>query len=106
GEPRSPRSLRRRRRAHPRAPPRFGRWGASAKSRNDICRETTDTSLGATVRPPDPRAMASFMIEFMLMKTRVKISKGGQISIPATIRHRWGTSTVALDDQGDRVRSE
>jgi AbrB family looped-hinge helix DNA binding protein len=43
------------------------------------------------------------MIGFMLMKTRVRISKGGQISIPAPIRHRWGTSTVALDDQGDRV---
>jgi AbrB family looped-hinge helix DNA binding protein len=37
------------------------------------------------------------------MKKRMKISKGGQISIPASIRHRWGTSTVALDDQGDRI---
>ena len=43
------------------------------------------------------------MILFMLMRTRVRISKGGQISIPATIRHRWGTSTVALEDQGDRI---
>jgi len=39
----------------------------------------------------------------MSMKTRMRISKGGQISIPATIRHRWGTRTVALDDQGDRI---
>jgi AbrB family looped-hinge helix DNA binding protein len=39
----------------------------------------------------------------MIMKRRVKISKGGQISIPATIRHRWATSTVALEDQGDRI---
>jgi AbrB family looped-hinge helix DNA binding protein len=39
----------------------------------------------------------------MCMKTRMKISKGGQISIPARIRHRWGTSTVALEDQGDRI---
>ena len=31
------------------------------------------------------------------------VSKGGQISIPAAIRHRWGTSTVILDDQGDRI---
>lgn len=37
------------------------------------------------------------------MKRRLKISKGGQISIPAAIRHRWATSTVALDDQGDRI---
>lgn len=43
------------------------------------------------------------MIESMLMKARTKISKGGQISIPAAIRRRWGTSTVALDDQGDRL---
>ncbi|HEY4810854.1 MAG TPA: AbrB/MazE/SpoVT family DNA-binding domain-containing protein [Solirubrobacteraceae bacterium] len=33
----------------------------------------------------------------------MRISKGGQISIPAPIRHRWGTSTVALEDLGDRV---
>jgi len=37
------------------------------------------------------------------MKTRMKISKGGQVSIPAAIRHRWGTSTVVLDDQGDQI---
>lgn len=43
------------------------------------------------------------MIDFMIMKRRVKISKGGQISIPAAIRHRWATSTVALEDQGDRI---
>jgi len=39
----------------------------------------------------------------MLMKKRMKISKGGQLSVPASIRHRWGTSTVTLDDQGDRI---
>jgi bifunctional DNA-binding transcriptional regulator/antitoxin component of YhaV-PrlF toxin-antitoxin module len=33
----------------------------------------------------------------------MRISKGGQISVPALIRHRWGTSTVVLDDQGDRI---
>jgi AbrB family looped-hinge helix DNA binding protein len=43
------------------------------------------------------------MIVFMIMKLRLKISRGGQVSIPASIRHRWGTSTVALDDQGDRI---
>jgi bifunctional DNA-binding transcriptional regulator/antitoxin component of YhaV-PrlF toxin-antitoxin module len=43
------------------------------------------------------------MIDFMFMKTRMKISKGGQVSIPAPIRHRWATSTVTLDDQGDRI---
>jgi bifunctional DNA-binding transcriptional regulator/antitoxin component of YhaV-PrlF toxin-antitoxin module len=43
------------------------------------------------------------MIGFMIMKVRLKISRGGQVSIPASIRHRWGTSTLALDDQGDRI---
>ena len=46
------------------------------------------------------------MVRFMNMKMRVKITKGGQISIPAVIRHRWGTSTVALEDQGDRILLE
>lgn len=39
----------------------------------------------------------------MLMKKRMRISKGGQVSIPASIRHRWGTGTVALEDLGDRI---
>jgi hypothetical protein len=43
------------------------------------------------------------MVEFMIMKRRMKISKGGQISIPAAIRNRWATSTVALEDQGHRI---
>jgi bifunctional DNA-binding transcriptional regulator/antitoxin component of YhaV-PrlF toxin-antitoxin module len=38
----------------------------------------------------------------MIMKT-AKITRGGQISIPSNIRHRWGTSTLALEDLGDRV---
>jgi AbrB family looped-hinge helix DNA binding protein len=33
----------------------------------------------------------------------VKISRGGQISIPSGIRRRWGTSTLALEHLGDRV---
>lgn len=43
------------------------------------------------------------MIKFMNMKLRLRISKGGQVSIPARIRHRWGTSTVALSDEGHRI---
>jgi bifunctional DNA-binding transcriptional regulator/antitoxin component of YhaV-PrlF toxin-antitoxin module len=42
------------------------------------------------------------MISFMFMRT-AKITRGGQISIPSDIRHRWGTSTLTLDDLGDRV---
>lgn len=33
----------------------------------------------------------------------MKISKGGQISIPAVIRQRWGTATLTLEDRGDRI---
>jgi AbrB family looped-hinge helix DNA binding protein len=43
------------------------------------------------------------MIRFMIMKKRTRITRGGQISIPSSIRHRWGTSTVTLYDQGDRI---
>jgi AbrB family looped-hinge helix DNA binding protein len=34
---------------------------------------------------------------------RHKITKAGQVSIPAEVRERWGTSTVAIDDEGDRI---
>jgi bifunctional DNA-binding transcriptional regulator/antitoxin component of YhaV-PrlF toxin-antitoxin module len=34
---------------------------------------------------------------------RLRISKGGQVSIPADVRHRWGTHTVVAEDQGDRL---
>lgn len=37
------------------------------------------------------------------MKRRLRISKGGHITIPAAIRDRWATSTVVLDDQGSRI---
>lgn len=43
------------------------------------------------------------MVGSMVMKKRMRISKGGQLSIPAAVRHRWATSTVVLDDQGDRL---
>lgn len=34
---------------------------------------------------------------------RHKITKAGQVSIPAEIRHRWATSTVVIEDEGDRI---
>lgn len=37
------------------------------------------------------------------MRRRLSISRGGQISIPASIRHRWGVQTVVLEDQGERI---
>jgi len=43
------------------------------------------------------------MVNFMKMKKRMKISKGGQVSIPAPIRKRWGTATVTLEDRGGEI---
>jgi AbrB family looped-hinge helix DNA binding protein len=43
------------------------------------------------------------MVNFMNMKKRMKISKGGQVSIPAPIRKRWGTTTVTLEDRGGEI---
>ena len=52
---------------------------------------------------PLPGLSRGLMVDFMDMKTRMRISRGGQVSIPAAIRHRWGTSTVAMEDHGDWI---
>lgn len=39
----------------------------------------------------------------MFMSQRMKITRGGQITVPAIVRRRWGTSTVLVEDLGDRV---
>jgi hypothetical protein len=38
----------------------------------------------------------------MIMKT-LKVTRGGQISVPAEVRRRWRTSTLAMEDLGDRL---
>lgn len=38
----------------------------------------------------------------MIMK-RLKISAGGQVSVPATVRQRWNTRVVVADDRGDHL---
>lgn len=43
-----------------------------------------------------------FMLAFMLMKS-INISRGGQVSVPATVRKRWGTSRLTLEDRGDEL---
>lgn len=42
------------------------------------------------------------MVVFMTMKA-VKISSGGQISVPAEVRRRWNTSRVTIDDRGEEL---
>ena len=34
---------------------------------------------------------------------RYRITTSGQVSIPADVRRRWGTSVVTYDDLGDRL---
>ena len=42
------------------------------------------------------------MIAFMRMR-QLKISRGGQVSIPAEVRHRWKTSRLSLEDRGNEI---
>jgi bifunctional DNA-binding transcriptional regulator/antitoxin component of YhaV-PrlF toxin-antitoxin module len=37
-----------------------------------------------------------------IVKVR-RITAGGQLSLPAGVRRRWNTSSVAVDDHGDHV---
>lgn len=37
------------------------------------------------------------------MSERLKISRGGQISLPARVRHRWRAEAVVVEDHGDHV---
>lgn len=42
----------------------------------------------------------------VMMKRKVyrhRITRAGQVSIPAEIRERWGTALVSIEDGGDRV---
>ena len=42
------------------------------------------------------------MIISMAMR-RLRISRGGQVSVPAEVRRRWNTSRVTLEDRGDEL---
>jgi bifunctional DNA-binding transcriptional regulator/antitoxin component of YhaV-PrlF toxin-antitoxin module len=37
------------------------------------------------------------------MRQRLKITSGGQVSLPAAVRRRWGVSSVSIEDRGDEV---
>jgi bifunctional DNA-binding transcriptional regulator/antitoxin component of YhaV-PrlF toxin-antitoxin module len=37
------------------------------------------------------------------MKRRLKITSGGQVSLPAEIRRRWATRSVSIEDRGDEI---
>lgn len=37
------------------------------------------------------------------MADRLKITKAGQVSVPAQVRRRWNTSTVVAEDEGDHL---
>jgi bifunctional DNA-binding transcriptional regulator/antitoxin component of YhaV-PrlF toxin-antitoxin module len=38
----------------------------------------------------------------MIMR-RLRISAGGQVSVPAAVRQRWKTRVVTADDRGDHL---
>jgi AbrB family looped-hinge helix DNA binding protein len=40
-------------------------------------------------------------VSFAVM--RLRITAGGQVSIPAEVRRRWSTRELELEDQGDRI---
>jgi AbrB family looped-hinge helix DNA binding protein len=35
--------------------------------------------------------------------TIAKVTTSGQVSLPASVRKRWGTAQVIIEDEGDRV---
>ncbi|HEY1689236.1 MAG TPA: AbrB/MazE/SpoVT family DNA-binding domain-containing protein [Solirubrobacteraceae bacterium] len=37
------------------------------------------------------------------MNKRLVISRGGQVSVPASVRKRWGTRVVLAEDRGDEL---
>jgi bifunctional DNA-binding transcriptional regulator/antitoxin component of YhaV-PrlF toxin-antitoxin module len=37
------------------------------------------------------------------MAKRLVISRGGQVSVPAAVRKRWGTRAVTAEDHGDAL---
>ena len=40
---------------------------------------------------------------FLMRRRIAHVTRGGQVSIPAPIRHRWDTDTLLLEDRGDEV---
>jgi AbrB family looped-hinge helix DNA binding protein len=38
-----------------------------------------------------------------MIVSAAKITAGGQISIPAAVRRRWGTKRVVIEDHGDQI---
>lgn len=39
----------------------------------------------------------------MAMVRRLVISQGGQVSVPAAVRKRWGVRTVLAEDRGEEL---
>src|ERR1700747_223795 len=69
-----------------------------------MARRSGTPPLGSTNRARSgSRRLRDLVTNCIRMRTRVRISKSGQISIPPRIRQRWGTSTVTLEDQGERI---
>jgi bifunctional DNA-binding transcriptional regulator/antitoxin component of YhaV-PrlF toxin-antitoxin module len=49
-------------------------------------------------------AIDNLLSWFILMTMkRLRISAGGQVSVPAAVRNRWKTRVVVADDRGDHL---
>jgi AbrB family looped-hinge helix DNA binding protein len=42
-------------------------------------------------------------IVLCILSNRVKITRAGQISVPAEVRRRWGASYLTAEDHGDHL---
>jgi bifunctional DNA-binding transcriptional regulator/antitoxin component of YhaV-PrlF toxin-antitoxin module len=38
-----------------------------------------------------------------MQSVKHKITRAGQVSVPADVRRRWGTTVVAVEDHGDSL---
>lgn len=41
------------------------------------------------------------MYDGLMATTRMRVTKHGQVSLPAELRHRWGADCVLVIDRGD-----
>jgi bifunctional DNA-binding transcriptional regulator/antitoxin component of YhaV-PrlF toxin-antitoxin module len=41
------------------------------------------------------------MMDRVSATTRAKVTRNGQVSLPAALRHRWGAGAVLVIDRGD-----
>jgi hypothetical protein len=53
----------------------------------------------------EPHSHGAIVISWNIIQLMdvIRISKGGQVSVPADVRRRWQTDRLVLEDLGDRL---